>query len=126
MTKSCFICHRAAGGFGWFDPPETVGWFNGCRKTEPMNRSTYRRFCSKTCQDIYYELYHWNINVTKTELEQQAIEATLGPLGDYVAIMGLERPLSQYSKAEILGLLNVVFDSYHDTLQTLYKDEIPF
>ncbi len=60
-----------------------------------------------------------------TEREQQAVLATLGPLGDYIARIGLEKGLSDYSRAEILGLVETIVNAYHQRLQTFYSDETP-
>ncbi|MBX2807832.1 MAG: hypothetical protein KTR20_04295 [Cellvibrionaceae bacterium] len=61
-----------------------------------------------------------------TDLEQQAAESVLAPLADYVVSVGLQKGLGDYSKTEIVGLVDTVLESYHNTLQTLYKDEVPF
>ena len=45
-----------------------------------------------------------------------AMVAALRPLGDYVAQLGLQRPLADYTRDEILTLVEVVVDAYHDHL----------
>ena len=47
-----------------------------------------------------------------TDLEIAAMRAALAPLGDYVASIGMERPLADYGKAEVLRLVEVVVDAY--------------
>ena len=64
--------------------------------------------------------------VIRTGLEQQAAESVLPALGDYVAGVGMEKGLADYSKAEIQGLVDTVLEAYHIQLQRLYKDEVPF
>ena len=64
--------------------------------------------------------------MNRTDLEQKAVESVLGPLGDYVMQVGMDKGLGQYSKAEILGLVDTILEAYHRTLQELYKDEVPF
>ncbi|HRD90977.1 MAG TPA: DUF6511 domain-containing protein [Accumulibacter sp.] len=47
-----------------------------------------------------------------TDLEIAAMRAALAPLGDYVASIGMERPLADYGKEEVLRLVEVVIDAY--------------
>lgn len=64
--------------------------------------------------------------MNRTDLEQQAAEAVLGPLGDFVMAVGADKALNQYSRDDITALVDTVLESYHTTLQTLYKNEVPF
>lgn len=64
--------------------------------------------------------------MNRTDLEQRAAHSVLGPLGDYVVSVGLEKPLADYTKKEITGLVDTILEAYHTTLHELYKDEIPF
>ncbi|OED43326.1 hypothetical protein AB833_04080 [Chromatiales bacterium (ex Bugula neritina AB1)] len=64
--------------------------------------------------------------MNRTVLEQKAAESVLGPLADYVMRVGMEKGLSDYNKAEIVGLIDTVLEAYHTSLQTLYKNEVPF
>ena len=59
------------------------------------------------------------------DMEQQAIEFTLGPLGDYVVRVAMDKGLGHYSRDEILGLVTSVLNSYHQNLHELYQDEVP-
>ena len=52
--------------------------------------------------------------IDPTELERAAMQAALAPLGDYVASIGMERPLADYSRAEVLTLIEVVVTAYQD------------
>ena len=54
--------------------------------------------------------------IDATETERAAMVAALRPLGDYVAQLGLQRPLADYTRDEILTLVEVVVDAYHDHL----------
>ena len=54
--------------------------------------------------------------IDATETERAAMAAALRPLGDYVAQLGLQRPLADYTRDEILTLVEVVVDAYHDHL----------
>ena len=64
--------------------------------------------------------------MNRTDLEQKAAESVLAPLADYVMAVGMSKGLGDYSKTEIVGLVDTVLESYHQTLQELYKDEVPF
>ena len=50
--------------------------------------------------------------IDPTEMEIAAMRAALAPLGDYVASIGMARPLADYGKAEVLRLVEVVIDAY--------------
>lgn len=54
--------------------------------------------------------------IDATETERAAMVAALRPLGDFVAQLGLQRPLADYNRDEILTLVEVVVDAYHDHL----------
>ena len=64
--------------------------------------------------------------MNRTDLEQKAAESVLAPLADYVMAVVMDKGLGDYSKTEIVGLVDTVLESYHQTLQELYKDEVPF
>ena len=64
--------------------------------------------------------------MNRTDLEQKAAESVLAPLADYLMAVGMGKGLGDYSKTEIVGLVDTVLESYHQTLQELYKDEVPF
>ena len=40
------------------------------------------------------------------------MRAALAPLGEYVASIGMDRPLADYGKDEVLRLVEVVVDAY--------------
>lgn len=114
----CAICQRLPHGFGWFDPT--------LRRGSMERRASYQRFCSKRCQDLYFNKLHQGGETMKwNDMEQQAIEFTLGPLGDYVVRVGMDKGLGHYSRDEILGLVTSVLNSYHQNLHELYQDEVP-
>ena len=52
-----------------------------------------------------------------TKMEKEAIEATLKPLGEYVGEIGMDRPVSSYSREEVLCLIEVAVTSYQDFMQ---------
>ena len=51
--------------------------------------------------------------VTVTVTERAAMAAALHPLGEFVAQVGLDRPLAAYTREQILTLVEVVVDAYH-------------
>ena len=59
-----------------------------------------------------------------TELERAAMTATLAPLGEYVGSIGMHRPLADYSKQEVLTLVEVIITAYQNYFNT--HDDIPF
>ena len=46
------------------------------------------------------------------EMELAAMKSCLPVLGEYVASIGMDRPLADYGKAEVLRLVEVVVDAY--------------
>ena len=50
--------------------------------------------------------------IDKTPLEQQALASALRPLGETVAEIGMDKPLSAYTREEVLTLIEAVVDSY--------------
>lgn len=46
--------------------------------------------------------------IDPTHNEKAAMAAVLPSLGEYVAALGMDRPLAAYSREEILGLVDVV------------------
>ncbi|MBF0401651.1 MAG: hypothetical protein HQL90_12905 [Magnetococcales bacterium] len=59
-----------------------------------------------------------------TELEWAAMAATLAPLGEYVGSIGMHRPLADYSKQEVLTMVEVIVTAYQHYFNT--HDDIPF
>jgi hypothetical protein len=50
--------------------------------------------------------------IDPSDLELAAMRAALTPLGDYVSTLGMDRPLADYRKEEVLRLVEVVIDAY--------------
>ncbi len=61
-----------------------------------------------------------------TDLEKAAFAAALSPLGDYVGSIGMQRPLADYSREEVLNLIEVAVTAYQDHMSNADFDEIPF
>lgn len=106
----CAICYRNARGYGWFNPRLKPG--------DPNRYSDAWVFCSRRCQDAFCLL------MTKTEarmidpsdMELAAMRACLSPLGEYVGSIGMERPLADYTREEVLTLIDVVVTAYQDQM----------
>lgn len=50
--------------------------------------------------------------IDATATERSAMAAALRPLGDFVTEFGLARPLADYSREDILTLIEIVIDAY--------------
>lgn len=106
----CAICYRKAKGYGWFNPR--------LKPSDPNRYSNKWVFCSRRCQDAFCLL------MTKTEarmidpsdMELAAMRACLSPLGEYVGSIGMERPLVDYTREEVLTLIDVVVTAYQDQM----------
>ena len=68
--------------------------------------------------------------IDATDIEKRCMERTLQPLGEVVAESGMDKPLSTYTRAEVLTLIEVVVGNYQTFLalsQPRADDtEIPF
>ncbi len=126
MTSLCAICDRLSRGFGFKSPQHRVNFLAAALRPNRSVNHTRQHFCSMQCQDIFYEMVIREIQVNKTDLEIKAEQSVLIPLGDYVAGIGMEKSLAEYSKEQIKELVNTILTSYHTELQRLTQDEIPF
>ncbi len=107
--KICAICKRESHGFGFIPPP--------LRASNPNNRKRRKHFCSMNCQEIFSNHFKENNMIDLTKTEKEAIESTLKPVGEYVAEIGMDRPLSSYSREEVLCLIEVALGAYFDFMQ---------
>ena len=106
----CAICYRKAKGYGWFNPR--------LKPSDPKRYSDDWVFCSRRCQDAFCLL------MTKTEarmidpsdMELAAMRACLSPLGEYVGSIGMRRPLADYTRDEVLTLIDVGVTAYQDQM----------
>lgn len=68
--------------------------------------------------------------IDATDIEKQCMERTLQPLGEVVAEIGMQKPLSAYTRAEVLTLIEVVVGNYQTFLASSQPrtddTEIPF
>ena len=107
--KICSICKREAYGFGWIKPPLRAG--------DLRYRKIIKHFCSRNCQEIFINHFKENNMIDLTKNEKEAIESALKPLGEYAAEIGMDRPLSSYSREEVLCLIEVALGAYFDFMQ---------
>ena len=112
--KICVICKREAFGFKYLSPP--------LRISDSRNYKNIKHFCSKNCQKIFSNFQIKNNMIDLTKMEKEAIESTLKPLGEYVAEVGMDKPLSQYKREEILCLVEVALNAYFDFMQGSVDD----
>jgi hypothetical protein len=52
--------------------------------------------------------------IDPSDMELAAMRACLSPLGEYVGSIGMQRPLADYSRDEVLMLIDVVVTAYQD------------
>ena len=116
----CAVCGREGRGFCW------VGPVGGPRA--PDGKRLFKRFCSMRCQDIHLQRARagGGIVIDPTHNEKAAMAAVLPSLGEYVAALGMDRPLAAYSREEILGLVDVVLTAYFERLRELTPIDVPF
>ena len=64
--------------------------------------------------------------IDPTEHERAAMIAALIPLGEIVTEIGMDKPLADYTREEVLPLIEVVVTAYQDHLRELDGAEVPF
>ncbi len=106
----CAVCSRQARGLGYFNPR--------------LPRSDSRRysdrwvFCSMPCQSAFSKVmarltqFQEDAVIDPSDMELAAMRSALVPLGEYVTSIGMDRPLANYGKDEVLRLVEVVVDAY--------------
>ena len=115
----CAVCHRQARGYGWFNPLLGV--------SDPRRHQTRKRFCSAACQTLWAEHKKGEgfSMIDPTKDEKRAMESALQPLGEYVSEIGMHRPLQDYSREEVLTLIEVIVTAYQDDLINNFLDTSP-
>lgn len=117
---SCAVCHAPACGLGWFNP--FVPRSSKRHYSQANGRSWV--FCSRRCQQTFSNIMNKTQGRTfpRNEMEHRAVLGCLQPLGDYVALLGMQRPLADYSRDEILGLVGVLVHAYQDLMVQEHED----
>ncbi|MES9888710.1 MAG: DUF6511 domain-containing protein, partial [Candidatus Sedimenticola sp. 6PFRAG1] len=79
----------------------------------------FKRFCSMQCQTLHAKRLKagGGVVIDPTHNEKAAMDAVLPQLGEYVVSVGMDKPLSAYSREEILQLVDVVLTAYFDNLR---------
>ncbi len=104
----CAICYRQARGFGWFNA--------SLLRSHPRRYSDQWVFCSLRCLNSFSTIMKKTdgLMIDASDLERQAMRACLAPLGEYVGSIGMERSLADYSREEVLMLIEVVVTAYQE------------
>ncbi len=106
----CAVCSRQANGLGYFNLR--------MRRSDPRRYSDHWVFCSMRCQSAFSNpmnrltQFQEDAVIDPSDMELAAMRSTLAPLGEYVASIGMDRPLADYGKDEVLRLVEVVVDAY--------------
>jgi len=106
----CAVCHRTARGFGWFNPRVP--------RSDPSRYNDKWVFCSRRCQEAFSKLMNKTEGrmIDPSDLEIAAMQSCLAPLGEYVGSIGMQRPLADYSRQEVLMLIDIVVTAYQDRM----------
>lgn len=106
----CAVCHRTAKGFGWFNPRVP--------RSDPSRYNDKWVFCSRRCQEAFSKLMNKTEGrmIDPSDMEIAAMQSCLAPLGEYVGSIGMQRPLADYSRQEVLTLIDVVVTAYQDRM----------
>ena len=107
---TCAICYRKAKGYGWFNPRTPI--------SELGRFNDKWMFCSRRCQDAFSNLMTKPEGqmIDPSDMEIAAMQSCLAPLGEYVSFIGIQRPLADYSRDEVLGLIDVVITNYQERM----------
>lgn len=107
---TCAVCSREARGFGYFKA--------SLRQSDPRRYTDRWVFCSMRCMNTFSKVMERltcvqeDAVIDPSDLELAAMRAALAPLGDFVATIGMDRPLADYRKEDVLRLVEVVVDAY--------------
>lgn len=100
----CHICYRQAKGLLY--------------APERAPRAAWLHFCSCRCQrawsaiaDQFRRIREVPV-VDPTDMEKAAMQSALKPLGECVALLGLQRPPADWSRNDALRLIEVVVDAF--------------
>ncbi|GAC1405571.1 MAG: hypothetical protein NVSMB6_00320 [Burkholderiaceae bacterium] len=108
----CAICYRQAKGFGWQLPHNRL---HLQIDSAPAFRGRFT-FCSMRCQAAFSRIVVKTEGrmIDPSELELAALQSCLVPLGEYVGAIGMDRPLADYSKREVQGLIETIVSTYQE------------
>lgn len=117
----CWVCKRQARGYGHSD-----GRF---QPVDPRHYPIDWVFCSRRCQDAFHALYgNWRrvkegrLSPTEvdmidpTDVERGAMKKCLKAFGEAAGEIGFTKPLSDYSEAEALQVIDAIVTCYSDAM----------
>ena len=120
----CAVCRREPRGFGWFDARY--------RFADPRRGASYRRLCSRACQDICHRRQGM---IDPSPNEREAMRAGGEAAGEYLESLG-KSDLATLTVEEWLTLIEAVITGYSDRLRALaaqdrrridgLTEEVPF
>jgi hypothetical protein len=113
----CAVCSREARHLGWFNPR--------LKRNDPARYSDRWVFCSKACQNAFSQIMNKTEGqmVDPSEMEIAAMHSCLLPLGEFVGAIGMTRALADYSREEILTLVEVVVTAYQNHMLAEHERE---
>ncbi len=63
--------------------------------------------------------------IDPTKEEKCALASALQPMGEYVSEIGMHRPLQDYTRHEVLTMIEVIVTAYQDYLINNFPDAPP-
>lgn len=111
----CAVCSRQAKGLGWFNAR--------LKRSDPARYSDRWVFCSMPCQNAFSQIMNKTEGhmIDPSDMEMAAMRSCLSPLGEYVGEIGMGRPLADYSREEVLTLIDVVVTAYQEHMLTEHE-----
>src|SRR5262249_18786087 len=98
--------------------PRDPGWMEATVRNTTGKREliSFHRICGGSCMQLYVRrIKRRDGNVVDlTDEERQALEATLKPLGEFVAEVGSEKPLIAYTRGEVMTLVEIVVTAWDE------------
>jgi hypothetical protein len=113
----CWVCQRQARGYGHTDNRHGIG--------DPRRYPIDWVFCSRRCQQAFHALYgNWLrakegridktevVMIDPSEVELAAMKKCLKAFGAAAEDIGFDKPLSAYSEAEALRVIDAIVTRY--------------
>ena len=117
----CWVCKRQARGFVHTDNRHGVG--------DPRRYPIDWVFCSRRCQDAFHALYgNWQrakdgridkkevAMIDPSEIERTAMRQCLKAFGEAAGEIGFSKPLSEYSEAQALQVIESIVTCWSDAM----------
>jgi hypothetical protein len=113
----CAMCTKPASGIRY--APTKASWQRWNQTPVAMRPVP---LCSMRCLTLFESLAnHWKSHPMLSSdrlhsIEARAREQCLGPLGDVVAHIGMDKALANYQREEVLALITAVVTAYQSAL----------